>query len=103
MITLVHCIVQCCTNSDLFHSSLGTDWEYPGYADHSGTPDDIVSYPLLMEELRNALDKLEDETGKHYGITAALPCGPTHLQNINVPELSKYLSELNVSAEKLRY
>jgi hypothetical protein len=56
-----------------------------------------------MEELRNALDELEEETGKHYGITAALPCGPTHLQNINVPELSKHLSELNVSAEVLRF
>lgn len=49
-----------------------------------------------MEELRNALDRLEEETGKHYGITAALPCGPSHLENINVPELSKYLSELNL-------
>lgn len=48
----------------LFRSS---DWEYPGYAEHSGTPDDIVSYPLLMEELRRALDELEEETGKHYG------------------------------------
>lgn len=49
-----------------------------------------------MEELRRALDELEEKTGKHYGITAALPCGPTHLENINVPELSKYLSELNL-------
>ena len=49
-----------------------------------------------MEELRNALDILEEETGKYYGITAALPCGPSHLENINVPELSKYLSELNL-------
>jgi chitinase len=81
---------------DYGFDGIDIDWEYPGYAEHSGTPDDIVSYPLLMEELRNALDRLEEETGKHYGITAALPCGPSHLENINVPELSKYLSELNL-------
>jgi chitinase len=52
---------------------VSTDWEYPGYAEHSGTPDDIETYPLLLEELRNALDNLEEETGKHYGITTALP------------------------------
>jgi len=81
---------------DYGFDGIDIDWEYPGYAEHSGTPDDIVSYPLLLEELRRALDELEEETGKHYGITSALPCGPTHLKNINVPELSKYLSELNL-------
>eukprot|EP00804_Cyclotella_cryptica_P028311 CCRYP_013185-RB/>CCRYP_013185-RB protein AED:0.09 eAED:0.09 QI:289/0.87/0.88/1/1/0.88/9/382/644 len=72
------------------------DWEYPGFADHSGTPDDTESYNLLLQELRNTLDNLEQETGKHYGITAALPCGPNHIANIDVPTVSNILSELNL-------
>ena len=46
------------------------DWEYPGYEPHSGTPEDGVSWNLLLDDLRVALDELEEETGHYYGITA---------------------------------
>ncbi len=46
------------------------DWEYPGYADHSGTPEDKVNYTLFLKAIREALDALEAETGKFYGLTA---------------------------------
>jgi chitinase len=44
--------------------------QYPGYEPHSGTPNDGESWNLLLNDLRAALDELEEETGHYYGITA---------------------------------
>lgn len=41
-----------------------------------GTENDIITFSLLLDDIRAELDKLEDETGKYYKLTAALPCGP---------------------------
>lgn len=46
------------------------DWEYPGYADHSGTPEDKVNYTLFLKAIRDALDVLGEQEGKFYGLTA---------------------------------
>jgi chitinase len=70
--------------------------EYPGYEAHSGTPDDTESYNLLLQAIREKLDKLEAKTGKKYGLTAALPCGTPHIKNIDIETVSKYLSEFNI-------
>ena len=70
--------------------------EYPGYEDHSGTPQDKANFNLLLDEVRAALDELQIMTGKYYRLTAALPCGPQHLVNIDIPHVSSVLDELNV-------
>jgi len=72
------------------------DWEYPGYEDHSGTPDDTHSYNLLLQAVREKLQELGEKTGKFYGLTAALPCGTSHINNIDIPTAAKYLTELNL-------
>ena len=72
------------------------DWEYPGYADHMGTPEDKQNYTLLLQEIRNALDALGKKNGRVYGLTAALPCGPNHMDNIEIGVVSKILTELNL-------
>jgi len=72
------------------------DWEYPGYADHSGTPDDTVNFNLLLDDVRAALDELGEETGRFYGLTAALPCGPSLIGNQDVAHVSSVLTELNL-------
>ena len=73
--------------------------EYPGYEAHSGTPDDTVSYNLLLQSVREKLDELGEETGKFYGLTAALPCGTSHINNIDIETVSKYLSEFNLMSK----
>jgi chitinase len=50
------------------------DWEYPGFEEHSGKPDDKSNFNLLLDDVRAALDNLTLKTGKRYGLTAALPC-----------------------------
>ena len=72
------------------------DWEYPGYADHGGTPGDTENFNLLLGDVRAALDDLGAETGRTYGLTAALPCGPSNVENVDVGAVSGYLSELNL-------
>eukprot|EP00804_Cyclotella_cryptica_P020277 CCRYP_015903-RA/>CCRYP_015903-RA protein AED:0.05 eAED:0.05 QI:474/1/1/1/1/0.9/10/478/2037 len=72
------------------------DWEYPGYADHSGTPDDTQNFVLLLRAIREALDDLGSRTDKYYGLTAALPCGPSNIANADVVAVSEILDELNL-------
>jgi len=72
------------------------DWEYPGYADHMGIPEDKKNYSLFLQEIRTALDALGKKNGRVYGLTAALPCGPANMENIEIDVVSNILSELNV-------
>ncbi|KAL7525029.1 hypothetical protein ACHAXR_000829, partial [Thalassiosira sp. AJA248-18] len=72
------------------------DWEYPGYEDHSGTPADTVNFTLLLQAIRSKLDSLGQVTGKFYGLTAALPCGPDKIDKIQVNAISNILTELNL-------
>ena len=42
------------------------------------------------------LDELGRQTGKEYGLTAALPCGTTNIVNIDIEWVAQYLSEFNL-------
>jgi len=72
------------------------DWEYPGYEEHMGTPEDTQNYSLLLQDIRSALDELGTKKGRVYGLTAALPCGPDLITNIEIGVVSKILTELNL-------
>lgn len=76
---------------------IDVDWEYPGYSEHSGTPADKVNFTKMLQAIRAALDLLTKTTGKVYGLTAALPCNPQHIGNIEVPNLLNTLTEWNLS------
>ena len=69
-----------------------SDWEYPGYEPHSGTEDDKVNFNLLLDDVRAALDELGEETGKFYGLTAALPCGPSIIDNQDLEHVGQLVS-----------
>jgi chitinase len=86
---------------DYDFDGIDIDWEYPGYGEHAGTPADKGNYNLLLGEIRTKLDQLEAETGKHYGLTAALPCGPSMIDNIDVGYLSTVLDEFNLMSYDL--
>jgi len=72
-----------------------------GYEEHSGTPQDTENYNLLLRDLRLKLDELGEANGRFYGLTAALPCGTKHISNIDIPTVSKYLTELNLMSYDL--
>ena len=72
------------------------DWEYPGFEDHAGTPQDRDNFKLLLNDIRAKLDELGAVTGRFYGLTAALPCGPRHIANMDIVHVASTLSELNL-------
>ncbi len=81
---------------DYNFDGIDIDWEYPGYTDHMGTPADKENYSLLLQDIRLELDGLGEKNDRFYGLTAALPCSTSNLNNIDVGTVSKYLTEFNL-------
>ncbi len=63
--------------------------------------EDTVNYSLFLEEIRKALDAHGQEKGRTYGLTAALPCGPELIDNIQIDVVVNYLDELNLMSYDL--
>ena len=78
------------------------DWLYPGYKEHGGTEDDRDNFNTLLLEVQEALNAYQEETGNAplgggaYGLTAALPCGPDHIEFLDVSFIAEVLDGLNL-------
>jgi chitinase len=84
---------------DYGFDGIDIDWEYPGFIEHNGTAQDELNFSLLLQEVQSELTALSRRaaTGsKTYGLTAALPCGPSHIANIHVQHVARTLTELNL-------
>ncbi|SMF51626.1 glycoside hydrolase family 18 protein [Pseudobacteriovorax antillogorgiicola] len=73
---------------------LDIDWEFPG-GDGSneslGSEDDRDAYTYLMKDLREALDKLSQETGRNYELTSAVGSAPKKIKSVNYKEAAQYI------------
>jgi len=72
------------------------DWEYPGYADHNGTPADKQNFTLLLKALRDSLDAYGRQTQGCYLLTAALSAAEANVKNMEIPEITALLDRLNI-------
>jgi chitinase len=72
------------------------DWEYPGYAEHSGTSNDKRNCTLLYQAIRSALDTYGATTGKKYLLTAAFGASPQHFENIEWSRVIPLLDRINL-------
>jgi chitinase len=66
------------------------DWEYPGFAEHSGRPEDKENYTLLLADLNSVLEP------EQLLLTIAAPAGPWHYANIEVDKIHPYVSWINL-------
>ncbi|HEV8052747.1 MAG TPA: glycosyl hydrolase family 18 protein, partial [Parachlamydiaceae bacterium] len=68
------------------------DWEYPGFADHSGRPEDTINFTLLLQTVSA---KLKSQNPPLL-LTIAAPAGPNHYRNIEVSKIHQYLDWINI-------
>ena len=93
-------IVEFLTTYTMF-DGVDFDWEYPGgggLASNSVSPNDGENYALLLEDVREHLDVLEDQTGRTYEISVASPGGYDKIANFNLPGLTPYVDYYNLMA-----
>jgi len=72
------------------------DWEYPGYADHNGSPADRENFTLLLRTLRDSLDATGSTAGVHYLLTAALPADRSRAEGMDIRTIARILDFLNI-------
>lgn len=68
------------------------DWEYPGFAEHSGRPEDTQNFTLLLSELYSAA-KAQNPP---LLVTFAAPAGYNHYQRLELEKIHQYLDWVNL-------
>ena len=73
------------------------DWEYPGFSDHNGTPADRGNFTLLLQAVRDSLDRYGAENGRHLLLTAAIPTDPGRTsRDMDIARIAPILDFLNI-------
>ena len=72
------------------------DWEYPGYAAHSGTPNDKVNFTLFLQQIRDSLNALGTLHGKTYKLSACFSADQVKMQDIQWNNVVPILDMINV-------
>lgn len=72
------------------------DWEYPGYAQHNGTPQDGANFLLMLRELRDTLNLLGTQLGRHLLITIAIPTVPSLVAAYDLREIAPLIDFMNL-------
>lgn len=68
------------------------DWEYPGFAEHNGRPEDTVNFTSLLHELHTAAKAHNPP----LLVTIAAPAGPWNYKNMQLNVIHQYLDFINL-------
>jgi chitinase len=70
------------------------DWEFPGYAGEGGNkyqPEDKQNYTLLLKAMRQAFNRVEQQTGRHLLLTTAVDgLGSHYLPHTQMDQVQLY-------------
>lgn len=75
------------------------DWEYPGVETIPGgsyRPEDKQNFTLLLQEVRQALDKAGQEDGKKYLLTIASGASQRYADHTELKKISEILDWINI-------
>lgn len=72
------------------------DWEYPGFQDHGGTPQDITNFNLLLEEIRIAIDNYGNTIGQPMILSACVSADPNKMDDVDWSSIDLYLDYINL-------
>lgn len=72
------------------------DWEYPGFADHSGTSSDKHNFTLLMQQIRDSLTTLGAGQGKTYLLSACFSADPLKMNDIEWNIVPSIIDMINI-------
>jgi chitinase len=72
------------------------DWEYPGYKERGGSPDDKNNFTKLIKGIRQNLDDLTIKTNKNYLLTAAFSASADNMMHIDWAAVTPSLSSINL-------
>jgi GH18 family chitinase len=90
-------ISHCLTLIDNYNfDGIDIDWEYPGFAEHSGTPADKENFTALMQELKTALENHESVAGKELILTACFSADPIKMEDIEYNNLIDVIDMFNM-------
>lgn len=72
------------------------DWEYPGYRSNGGSPEDKYNFTYLLQTVRDSLDALEFQLGRHLTLTAAFGVAPSRMAEIEWGKVAQLLDHINL-------
>lgn len=75
------------------------DWEYPGVQTIPGgsyRPEDKQNFTLLLQDVRNALNKAGTEDGKQYLLTIATGASQSYADNTELSKVSQIVDWINI-------
>lgn len=72
------------------------DWEYPGFADHSGTPADKQNFTILLQQIKDSITALGNRNGKQYLLSACFAADPIKAQDIEWNNIVPILDMINL-------
>ena len=72
------------------------DWEYPGFADHSGTPQDEVNFTLLLQAVRHAIDVYGSSVNKDMMLTIAVSADPSKMDDVEWTNVAGIVDKINL-------
>lgn len=86
-------IRQCIQMCEKYNfDGIDLDWEYPGFVDHNGHPEDKQNFTLLLQELYQAAKAHSPA----LLVTIAAPAGSNHYLNMEVSIIHQYLDWINL-------
>lgn len=72
------------------------DWEYPGYAAHSGTVNDKQNFTLLIQQIKDSITTLGSQNGKTYKLSACFSADPVRAASIEWNNVTPVLDMINL-------